>query len=88
MAQNTVDGCFARPLSTLDIEGIRDNSSGRAAPDGEIKYSLAFPKTYIGDLTHAKVVLVDRAMDGDRDAMIPDIVAHPIERVHVLHRGT
>lgn len=53
----TVEGCLVRPLAGEDM--------GRAeAPDGVIaEYSVAFPKTFAGELRHARLALVGRGMD-------------------------
>lgn len=52
----TVDNCLVKPASGADID-IAER------PDGvEVRYTIAFPKTYAGpSLYRARVVLSDRA---------------------------
>lgn len=58
---------------------VADVSNGER-PDGiEIKYRLAFPKTFKGSLRHARIALIDRSMELDPDVALhvigdPDIV--------------
>lgn len=55
----SVDNVLVRPLAGSElVDALR--------PDGvRVSYVLAFPKSYAGDLTHARVALVARGMDGD-----------------------
>lgn len=54
-----VDNVLVRPLTGSEL-------SDALRPDGvRVRYALAFPKSYEGDLSHARVALVARGMDGD-----------------------
>lgn len=53
----TVENVLVRPLSGSDLQD-------ELRPDGiQLRYSLAFPKTFDGSLAHARIALVDRGMD-------------------------
>lgn len=56
----TVQDVLVRPLQGKELnEALR--------PDGiRVRYALAFPKTYTGDLSHARVALVARGMDAGK----------------------
>lgn len=60
-----VENVLVRPL-----QGSELNDALR--PDGvRVRYALAFPRSYTGDLSHARVALVARGMDGeDPDAAL------------------
>lgn len=70
-ASEVVDDCLVRPLSGSDLTNSRSSSDGMR-PDGVlVQYSVAFPKTYKGNLVHARVVLIDRGGDvNDIDAAL------------------
>lgn len=53
----TVEGALVRPLSGEDLKDAR-------RPDGvRAEYSIAFPKSYTGEVRGARIALVDRGMD-------------------------
>lgn len=60
-----VPNVLVRPLAGSELgDALR--------PDGvRVRYVLAFPKSYAGDLSHARVALVERGMDeGDPEAAL------------------
>lgn len=58
-AAEQVQNCLVRPLSGSDIDVSE-------RPDGvEAQYTIAFPKTFSGKLTHARIALIERGMDQD-----------------------
>lgn len=61
----SVDNVLVRPLTGSEL-------SDALRPDGvRVRYVLAFPKSYVGDLSHARVALVERGMDeGDPEAAL------------------
>ena len=62
-----VENVLVRPLSSADMSGGSDALRPERTMSG---YSLAFPKTYAGKpLRGARVVLVERGMDGAEDAL-------------------
>lgn len=55
----SVENVLVRPLMGSEL-------SDALRPDGvRVRYVLAFPKSYEGDLSHARVALVARGMDAD-----------------------
>lgn len=62
-----VDNVLVNPIYSDAISG--DDLSSANRPDGmNIRYRLAFPKTFTDNLAHCKIVLVDRGMD-EEDAL-------------------
>lgn len=56
-----VENVLVNPIYSGAVTG--DSLANPNRPDGiNIRYNLAFPKTYKGDFTHCKIVLVDRGM--------------------------
>lgn len=66
-----VDNCLVRPMTGGDLADAQ-------RPDGvEVKYTIAFPKGYTGDLAHARIALVSRGAD------VSDPAAAAKEALHV-----
>lgn len=61
----TVEGALVRPLSGEDLRDAR-------RPDGvRVEYSIAFPKSYTGEVRGARIALIDRGMDaGDAESAL------------------